>query len=539
MEEVKEKLLKPFKFDFDKSELIRKIAFIRIVIGLVLLHRYVDILGFSMLAKDVELFNNASIAAILFSTMLVFGVLTPVAIVGLLFFSSVQLFVVNLGNQLMTILLWGFLFYGAGNDLSIDCYLNRFELYKKVYKYLNFLSVEINKQNVAVVNFILLFLYWGITLTASINHLSDVFWFNGEVLKLLLTSPYMTDWYWIISSIREKVPQVVDSILFAGCYVQISWEMLLLPLVYFRLGRLFVIVHGLFFFILALFVFSPGYLAFFELSLWWVVFDKCLITNFLLNKLPYDLQQISSGGTARKALNVFCTISFLVVFTQFFTTPKVLEKISKSSIETTNSLRTKYGRIFLVFAQESINVFNTLDLKMGLSHIVLYETDKDGNYKRLVPYLDIEGGRLSYMRNDLMFFGYSLQWQRLNFNQKFLSGNPEYPLGVTNQLALVVSSLDALLTDPEVSKTRYYTARVFVRDIYETPVSWTQIKSASKFRVKLNKENLKKLKERSSVLYDLPPGHLFSKRREEITKRKLLALIQNERSAKDFWENEN
>ena len=75
--------------------------------------------------------------------------------------------------------------------------------------------------------------------------------------------------------------------------------------------------------------------------------------------------------------------------------------------------RWVYRGFFRLFAQGPVDVMNRLDIeRVGQHFFVVCEVDESGVPVRVVPYLDDAGGRLDYLRNDLLYYRYALPWQR-------------------------------------------------------------------------------------------------------------------------------
>ena len=141
---------------------------------------------------------------------------------------------------------------------------------------------------------------------------------------------------------------------------------------------------------------------------------------------------------------------------------------------------------------------------MGNAQLVLCETDVSGVMVRTVPYLDIRGGRLSYLRNDLMYFGHSLPWQRLAADEQARTA-PE--------LAMRIGVLDARLHAPA---DRHYLALYFTqsRVAFRRYQRWTEPELRGGFRFDVPSSVRAQF---DAILpypsYDLPPGHFGQARR--------------------------
>jgi hypothetical protein len=166
--------------------------------------------------------------------------------------------------------------------------------------------------------------------------------------------------------------------------------------------------------------------------------------------------------------------------------------------------------LFGMFGQKPINVFNKADVSMSDAHLVLHEVDAAGRHLRVVPFMDLEGGRLDYLRNDLLYFNHSLRWQREDWANKFIGGDPSRPGDSTRWLAHKVARLDAVLTGPD--RPRRYVAQVHVRkmNMDAAPPRWSDARPTASFSVVLTAEDLSSYKKASWPTFDLPPGQVLS-----------------------------
>ncbi|MCB0339966.1 MAG: hypothetical protein KDD53_10195, partial [Bdellovibrionales bacterium] len=155
----------------------------------------------------------------------------------------------------------------------------------------------------------------------------------------------------------------------------------------------------------------------------------------------------------------------------------------------------------------------------------------NGKFKRLVPFMDIEGGRLDYLRNDLLYFTESLKWQRLRGEPKFIGNDPSKPGYRTIRLANLVALLDACLTG--MNHPRTYKALVFFRKRKQVQrfEVWDAAQLTSEMDLNIDQNTINKYQNRWECknAFELTPGQFGSGKREQETIAKIQEL-QAERS---------
>ena len=515
-------LFNPFCLKASESELTKNINLCRVLLGLSLIHRYVDIYGFSFLVEsaDESIYLKLFIAIAL-SVLLTVGLFTPVVIVGLLFFAITSQFAFTLGNMVTTIVLWGLFFLGAGRAYSLDYLLWKLSPINKLLSWVYCFACDLKDElSIAKIRFVLIFLFWGICFAAVSYHFYDSFWLKGKVLQLFFTTPYLTDYYGCFISFRNHFPVLFNLFCTVGLYVQGFWELFLLPLMYVRWLRPFVVIQGYLFFIISLICMNLGYLPFVEICFWMLLFNYSSVWKSLLS--PFSEQPVLKTNQTRsnKTISYFVIVGCFIALLHALMNLSTIGLINNSVADTVRNIQNKLKTVFFTFGQGGVNVFNKADLNMGSAHFVVYETDKEGNILRVVPFIDINGGRLDYLRNDILYFRLSVAWQRMARERKFLNGNYSTPSELTKQFALQVAVLDALLTEEKQQSARYYNAALFVKDMIEEPLftSWSQPRNTANIRIILSEEDLIYLKKKFKHVFDLPPGHAFSDMRLQETK---------------------
>ena len=119
---------KAFRLDIDRLTLTKNVNFLRIVFGLILLHRYLDMLGF---VESVEA-QNFCLLAVFLAACIAVGLLTPLCLVVFFFMFCLRPPITNnLGVQVEIINLWGLFLLGAGRHYSLDALLYSSSFHKR------------------------------------------------------------------------------------------------------------------------------------------------------------------------------------------------------------------------------------------------------------------------------------------------------------------------------------------------------------------------------------------------------------------------
>lgn len=513
-----DKICEHFSLNLSQKHFEITIAVIRIAFGLLMLHRFYDIKGFIVIADSpiqsyIDL--NTSLG-IFFSLMIIFGVFTPIAILFLLFNClAFPNYAGGLFNQVACICSWGLLFFGAGRAFSLDSYLKEIEFLKtalgKVYSFVP----KFSKENIALTRFVLLMMFWGICVSAMMAHFYDSFWREGKVLQLLLTTPYLCDHYLFFQLIADKFPMLWNLGCKFGLIVQAVWEFFLIPLMFFRWGRVFVAIQGFAFFIISVFFINLGTLPATEFIMWSMLFAYPVC--FKLNQ-----KSVETGQEEETERRSNYTIRAFVIFTSciviLFMGLRSYSVVFKSDLMNKFVEKPWIHKLFVTLAQERIGVFNLADLGMGAVNFVLYEMNQDKEPIRVVPFQDRYGGRLEYLKNDYLYFDFSVGWQRTQNSgeegtNKFVDDKFIKPTKRTKRLIVKVAILDACINAKSGTKT--YGIEVYNKELDDKGLfyAWTEPKVISRSWVAVDLDLMRQKNPYCELAYELGPGHYRSKER--------------------------
>ncbi len=483
--------------------------------GFVCVHRALDMAGFSLLAPDPGAYAARALLEAGVALAVAVGFLTPAALIvllALLATSSGQ----YLGLQIARMLIWGLLLAGAGRHLSVDAAILRRPALARLVGPL-YLLAPASPASLGPVRLLLIGLFWTVAFSGVRYHLFDPFWRRADVLQLAFSLPYFSDHHALFAALSRDQPELYDLVCSIGLYVQAFWQAALLPLLFlpFRVARGFAILQGLAFFLASTFLLNLGYLGPFELLLWALVFATA-------PRCGLDPRLRGQGGPKESGPRLVVLTVGLVVGALFLAENLVaiVDVLAGTQVSRTVALPRP---LLVTFGLGRVNVFNEPDIRLGTAHPVIVETDAAGKSMRVVPFLDHEGGRLDYLRNDLLYFGWSLHWQRQPRAVRFKGRDPVRATGETFRLLQRVVDLDVCLTG--FATPRYYRAVLMSRDIVRTDglPRWTEPSEITSVRLEVGEAEATDLRAQLNGAaglvgcYDLPPGHAGSNRRARET----------------------
>jgi predicted DCC family thiol-disulfide oxidoreductase YuxK len=268
----------------DVNAELDKLAFIRIVVGIVALVRVVPIVYASYfyfydkvfgLAPSATLIGVVITALVLLVTI---GFLTPLALIALLLsygaFDSANM-TRTLGTQLFVLVLVLLLLSGAGSRRSTDGVLMRRGA--KVGRFvarLYALPGRLSESSLRVIYFLLFVTFAVLSFGAILLHAQDTYWRQGYTLQVLFTSSYLSRAYSFFRGLEAAAPDALRAMSAFGSAGQAVFQFLMLPLIFTRIGGWFVVLWGSLFFLLSALVLELSYLPYMELLLWGALFAR-------------------------------------------------------------------------------------------------------------------------------------------------------------------------------------------------------------------------------------------------------------------------
>lgn len=314
------------KYQSTENEL-KKAGLLRIVIGLLLIIRFGEILHSHHVInsfRDSLFINNEiavfSLAIVLFMT----GLLTQISTVALLYFlPSVDRFfgTSTLGTSILACTLFVLLLLNSGQHYSLDSFFLRSRRLacRFLNPFLNFLGAS-NLKEVQIAYFVGITSYAISSFTALRYHLTDSFWLEGLTTKSLLTNAFLCKHYDFFRALDVAFPSLLSLLSIAASIGQTVFQLFMIPLMFLTIGRWFVFIWGMQFFLISLFFINLSYLPHVEIILWVLIFcpvgrggtriqvfydDRCNLcrsTIWLLRCLNYNSALSLQGMSTSKEL---------------------------------------------------------------------------------------------------------------------------------------------------------------------------------------------------------------------------------------------
>jgi hypothetical protein len=486
-------------------------AIVRVAFGLLVAHQYLDIFGVAVIDGDRAEYTRWVSATMTAAGLgLAVGFLTPVCLLVMIFggFGYTPV-VANLGDMVSVMLCWGLLLQNAGRPLSVDALLAAW-VQRRTGRAVRLLPDPVESPLfLAAVRGFVLTLFWLVCVQAMFFHFDDTFWQQGQVLQVALVMSYFCDHYSLMEAFRNGSPSWYVTLCCVGLLVQGLWELFLIPLMYSRWGRVFVFLQGVIFFVSSLVFLNLMYLPAVEICFWALLFGP--LVPFRARPRPVgDTPPAPAPRWVVGTLVAVMLVGTATAVTQallFMAPPRV-------------QARPKVARFYAALRKinwavgvREVSVFNQGDLSMGERHFALYEIDDAGRIVRLVPYQDAEGGRLRMLRNDLLYFNYSLRWQRAGRAACFVGDDLRVPTAYTLDLIRRITLLDALLA-PD-ARPRRYRVDFYERDMItdRVPAGWSPARRGHSLVVSVAQDDLDAHAADRRLTFDLPPGHQGEERR--------------------------
>lgn len=281
LDKIVERTKMPLINDFTGE--LKKIALFRIITGFVLITRYWQIAHTNFIFDGNLSITSFPIVFFMLSLLFILGFLTPlVNLIFLLFvnYADMKMGTSTLGTSILTLLLICFFLINSGQFYSIDRWLiqrNRL-LGKAIRSIFNVLSAE-NVKDIKRAYFLSFFMYGMISCGALLLHIKDPQWTNGLTTKSLLLNSYLCKHYELFRFIDESVPILLSALsILAGLYQSI-FQFFMIPLVFFKIGRKFVYLWGMQFYLISLFFINLSYLPHIEVILWLAIFKPVKIST--------------------------------------------------------------------------------------------------------------------------------------------------------------------------------------------------------------------------------------------------------------------
>jgi hypothetical protein len=362
--------------------------------------------------------------------------------------------------------------------------------------------------HIAYIRALLIFLYWGNCVSAIAFHFLDPMWLKGDVLQVFFVSSYISDHATLFENFRNNFPILYDFLCRWALYIQIFWEMVVFPFMFFRIGRAFVFLQGIVFFVSCLIFINLGYLPLKEIMLWTLLFNYPSFYKTSFGMIHgQDLNPKQDLKTPKWFL-ILCLI--MLVSSVSFHYANIYSILTGHRISGIFWNKKQLPHFFMRLAgQDKVNVFNKQDLSVNSANLVIYEVREDGS-KRKVPYFDEDASRLDYLRNDLLYFQYAGKWQRFPDHIKYLNSDFTKPNKATYWIISKVLILDACINKIKRNEIRNYLVESYNRDLLQenNMYVWGKTRLSFTLKYKISGDTLlDSFGTYCHKAYDLPPGH--------------------------------
>lgn len=273
------------KSDFPKIKDVNielnKLNLLRIILGVVVFIR-----SFKIAVTAIYYFVEiepiiASFVALVGAFFIIVGFFTPITLLCVILFYArcdEYLSCSNLGTDIFVLMSLVFLFTGTGIKYSVDGYIiRRFPnswlavFLRSIYNIFKFPKLRTQLNSIYFLAFLSFAL---ISFGAMMYHSRDPFWMSGHTNHIVFTSAYLSSKYWIFRYIEYISPSFIFFLSAISIIGQSIFQLFMIPLMFFRLGRWYVIIWGLIFFTLSIFVLQLSYLPWLELIMWTILFYR-------------------------------------------------------------------------------------------------------------------------------------------------------------------------------------------------------------------------------------------------------------------------
>ncbi|SPO67406.1 DUF393 domain-containing protein [Pseudomonas sp. JV241A] len=342
-----------------------KFAILRVLFGLILLFRAVNVQLLLLPDERFSLIGLFSALDIIASIMLTLGLFTQIALAFSIYvmwqIGEYILITSTLGNDIAAILSALLLLTSAGKYLSLDALIiKRWHLSPALLLYTR---TPPDKITIALAKFSALFSYWLVCVYSLSMHINEPAWTTGIAGPLLLTNNFMSQWHAWFEAIFASNNLATATAKYT-LWLMMVWYATVLPFTLLGgLWRKYVIVWGLMFFALSLIILNLGSLAQIEFVLWAAIFWPALGVN---SKPKLLLFYDDKCNMCDKTVQI---ITYLDVFNRIRLMPvsQSAEQLLKYNIDSEDALTDLYG-----VNEETRQVFRGYDLYYKLAkHIIL------------------------------------------------------------------------------------------------------------------------------------------------------------------------
>jgi|TARA_B110000046_G_C13015895_1_gene408723 predicted DCC family thiol-disulfide oxidoreductase YuxK len=254
---------------------LMKMGILRILLGIVIFIRYAE------MSQSLELLEYSTKAIFISYSLLgliicfIIGFYTPLVtllILCVVIRCEFGFGTYTLGTSILQVSLIPFILINSGQYYSLDrLFLKGNSVIAKPIKFMFKFLGSANEITITRAYFITFIIYAVISFAALTYHIQDGFWVQGITTKALLINSFLSKHYSFFRIIEENIPYLLSALSILSSVFQSIFQFLMIPLIYFILGRKFVLLYGLTFFLISLFFINLSYLPHVEIILWLMI----------------------------------------------------------------------------------------------------------------------------------------------------------------------------------------------------------------------------------------------------------------------------
>jgi predicted DCC family thiol-disulfide oxidoreductase YuxK len=261
-------------FPSDSKYECYKFGILRVFFGAILLLRAYRINSMLILTETNTIIGVYSLIALVSAAFVMTGFLTQWALLILTFlvwqYGEIILNTSTLGNDVAAMLSLLLFLTSAGKFISIDSLI--IKKIKWFSPMLLYFKDSTRSEHIALAKFTVLAAYWAICTYSLSIHFNEPAWTSGIAGPLVLTNNFMSSWFEFFQNLFERSPLSVHIARFS-IWAMMLWYSAILPLVLIGgIWRKYIIIWGLLFFTLSMFVLNLGSLAEIEFVFWAALF---------------------------------------------------------------------------------------------------------------------------------------------------------------------------------------------------------------------------------------------------------------------------
>ncbi len=238
--------------------------------------RYAQILAVAWTLPNLEMHLPLLLVSLLVMLLLTMGLFTPfmtllalllVPYVDIVFKTSMLGSAISL--QFLVVLLMG----NASGYYSLDRSIlqGKEGLLKKLVVHSHQMLGAITARRLRLAFFLGFTAYATVNFGALSYHIFDDFWLSGKTVGVMLTGSYFSKFNLVFREVLFANPTFFEVFSRTITYIQIFYQLLMLPLMFFRWGRLFVITWGWIFILFSLVFIELSILPHVEALLWLLI----------------------------------------------------------------------------------------------------------------------------------------------------------------------------------------------------------------------------------------------------------------------------